>query len=483
MRRVYGPAMALSNVVGAAVVFVFLAYLVPVAPGDADQADSQRTLNTVAFIAYLGGSLAVGSAWGTRLAGPLRDWFDSDRPPGALERQAALRLPWRQARVHAAMWVLAALAFGALNVGYSPGLAAEVAGTIVLGGHTTCALGYLVAERTLRPVVAAVMEGSPDPPTRLLGVRARLLLAWELGTGVPLFGVGLSLLDLGDRPPLPTTAQLFLVGVASVVGALAIASAAGAVSDPVRSVAGALREVGEGNLDVAVPVYDASEVGQLQSGFNAMVAGLRERERLRDLYGRQVGPEVARLAVEHGVRFGGERREVAVLFVDVVGSTALTQEVGPDEVVARLNAFFGTVVDVVTRHGGWVNKFEGDATLCVFGAPAPLDDCVSACLAAARELAVALTPLPLEAAVGVGAGPVVAGHIGAESRFEYTVVGDPVNAAARLSEQAKSDPARVLADAAAVRAAAPGEQARWEDAGEVLLRGRSSPTALCRPIS
>jgi adenylate cyclase len=481
MERLYGPAMALANVVGAGVVFVFLTFFVPVTPDEQAEADARRLLNTLVFAAYILVSLVVGYWWGRRAARPLDPWLRQGRPvtPGATE--TALRLPGLQARINAVLWLVAAVVFGLLNTRYSLTLAVEVTGTIVLGGFTTCALGYLAAERTLRPVVGAAMAGSVAPPLRLLGVRARVLLAWALGTAVPLVGAALGLVKIGDREPLPQVAELFLLGVALLVGALAIAGAAGAVGDPVESVAAALREVGEGNLDVAVPVYDASEIGQLQSGFNAMVEGLRERERLRDLFGRQVGTDVARLALEEGVQLGGERRDVAVLFVDVIGSTGLAETLGPEEVVSRLNAFFAVVVEVVTRHGGWVNKFEGDAALCIFGAPAAVEDAPTGALRAARELIRGLAPLALDAAIGVSAGPVVAGHVGAESRFEYTVVGDPVNVAARLTDLAKADPTLVLAEESAVRRAAGEERGHWEPAGTVALRGRAAPTEVWRP--
>jgi adenylate cyclase len=239
--------------------------------------------------------------------------------------------------------------------------------------------------------------------------------------------------------------------------------------------------VGEGRLDVTVPVYDASEVGQLQSGFNVMVRGLRERDRLRDLFGRQVGDDVARLALEEGVQLGGETREVAVLFVDIVGSTSLALSMDPQEVVQRLNAFFAVVIDVVTAYGGWVNKFEGDGALCVFGAPVTRPGFTTSALTAARILAERLAALPVEAAIGVSAGTVVAGHVGAETRFEYTVIGDPVNAAARLTELAKTAAGGVLADADVVAAAAPEEAACWVAGDQLTLRGRDRPTRLAHP--
>jgi adenylate cyclase len=212
-----------------------------------------------------------------------------------------------------------------------------------------------------------------------------------------------------------------------------------------------------------------------------MMAGLRERDRLRDLFGRQVGDEVAKRALEHGVELGGEVREVAVLFVDIVGSTGLALSADPQEVVRRLNGFFSVVIEVVHAHDGWVNKFEGDAALCVFGAPVQCEDAATSALAASRELACRMQDLPLEAAIGVGAGPVVAGNVGAETRFEYTVIGDPVNVAARLAELAKGSDGCLLADAAMLDDAAEAERAQWTTAEAVVLRGRNLPTTLALP--
>ena len=91
-----------------------------------------------------------------------------------------------------------------------------------------------------------------------------------------------------------------------------------AVASPVRELRRAIDAVTQGDLDIAVPVDDGSEDGRLQAGFNGMVAGLRERERLRDLYGRHVGADVAREALERGTALGGATCEVSVLFVDVI---------------------------------------------------------------------------------------------------------------------------------------------------------------------
>ena len=470
----------LANLAGAVVLFLFLVFILPTAVPAADQ-DRLRELNIVLFAVYLPFTGLAGQLWGNRVNRGLREWLRGQAAPTAALRSQVLRAPLRLALVTASFWLGAVVLFGGLNISRSPALGLQVASTLLLGGATTAALCYLLAERVLRPVVTLAQQGEFGAPPVVAGVTRRMVLTWLVGSGVPLFGIGLGYIRLPGEPPLTTTAGLFLVGLGLLVGLLATVAAARAVADPIQSVAAALRAVAEGRYDTVVPVYDASEIGQLQSGFNAMSRGLAERERLRDLFGRQVGPDVARLVLDTGVRLGGERRDVAVLFVDVVGSTRLAVTREPEDVVRQLNDFFTVVVEAVARHGGWVNKFEGDAALCVFGAPTALDGARGCALAAARDIADGLGPLPLEAAIGVSAGPVVAGHVGAERRFEYTVVGDPVNVAARLSELARTVPGRVLADDAVVRAAG-AEQQRWQAWGEpVVLRGRTEVTALQRP--
>jgi adenylate cyclase len=166
-----------------------------------------------------------------------------------------------------------------------------------------------------------------------------------------------------------------------------------------------------------------------------------------------------------------------------VGSTAFSAARDPREVVATLNRFFGVVVEVVTLHGGWINKFEGDAALCVFGTPSKHPDASSAALAGARELQrrLRLELDGLQAAIGLSSGTVVAGNIGAAQRYEYTVIGDPVNEAARLTELAKSRPSRLLASAEIVRSASESEARRWKIGEPVALRGLSEPTPVAAP--
>ncbi|MDQ1746243.1 MAG: adenylate cyclase [Frankiaceae bacterium] len=467
----FGAAMLMGNMAGAVIVFSYLGFILP---------RPQRFFiaNLIALVAYnllASAVCCVVSGWAFR---PLVRFAREGRPATPAERTYIVRHPLRQALLNFVVWMGSEFVFVPINARFGVLYDSDIATTIFMGAITTCGLSYLMAERLLRPINAMAFEDGLPTDRSVPGIKSRLLLAWGIGTGVPLLGVVMMTVDHGSRPvSLAGLAFLGLTGLLS--GALATVFAAKTIADPIESVTAALAEVQDGRLDTTVQVYDGSQVGQLQAGFNAMVDGLRERRRLRDLFGRQVGEDVAEQALERGVRLGGEQVHVAVLFVDVIDSTTLAATRSPAEVVAVLNAFFGIVVDVVGRTGGFVNKFEGDAALCIFGAPVRRDDAESCALLAARLMCQRLSDVNgLKAAIGVSAGDVVAGNIGTKERFEYTVIGDAVNEAARLTELAKTRPERLLACASMLESVDLAERAHWRTDGSVLLRGRQLPTQL-----
>jgi adenylate cyclase len=162
----------------------------------------------------------------------------------------------------------------------------------------------------------------------------------------------------------------------------------------------------------------------------------------------------------------------------------LTRETDPIEFVDMLNRFFGVVVDEVEGNGGLLNKFEGDAALCVFGAPVELADPATAALRTARAIRDRVAEMAeLQIGIGVAAGPVIAGQIGAASRLEYTIIGDAVNEAARLTELAKRVEGNILASDVTVEAASPEEQRNWVAGRVTRLRGREAPTHTYRTVT
>ncbi|MGI9577065.1 MAG: adenylate/guanylate cyclase domain-containing protein, partial [Microthrixaceae bacterium] len=240
---------------------------------------------------------------------------------------------------------------------------------------------------------------------------------------------------------------------------------------PILRIRDGLRRVEEGELDVEMPVDDLGELGRLTQGVNQLAAGIREREELRDLFHKQVG-DAGLADLASNPHQGGEIREVTVLFVDLRGYTSFAETHDPGEVVDMLNRFFGAVVAVVNREGGWINKFEGDAALCIFGAPQDQPDHAARALRAARYLPRQLEREggPLFAGIGVATGEVLAGFVGTPERYEYTVIGDVVNLASRLCDSAKNQRSGVLASATVIESA--GNRDGWTPAGRIDVRGR-----------
>jgi adenylate cyclase len=474
-----------ANLIGAAAVFLVAVFVVP--------EPSIRHIHAVVLqdlalaLGYVAIAVPVGITLGFKQLSSLASWLPAEQVPTADQQLVVLRGPRTLARATGVLWAIAALLFGGLTLPHSTDAAIRIATIVALSGIITASLIYRLAERLLRESAGRALSASPHPQQIAQSVAVRSMMTWVLGTGAPVLGVVLlgvaSLFDhVGSRHDL-AFAMAILGGNCLVAGAVTTLFATRATADPIVSVRRALARIEAGELDVSVPVYDGTDVGLLQAGFNRMAAGLREREQLRDLFGRHVGVDVARQALEHGVELGGEQRDVAVLFIDLVGSTRLAAQRAPAEVVELLNRFFAIVVEVVEANGGFINKFAGDASLAIFGAPAPLDDRNARGLDAARTLArrVSVELPECDFGVGVTAGVTVAGNVGATSRLEYTVIGDPVNEASRLAEVAKTMPGRVAASGDVVAAADDDERRRWSPAHEVTLRGRISPTCVHTP--
>ncbi|MCI1255450.1 MAG: HAMP domain-containing protein [Corynebacterium provencense] len=483
----YALSVLVVNVFGALAVATFLRFLVPL-PG-AREFLSVSTLTASLYVGYFGFAIIVGVGMTLYFFTPVLGW---ERAPDSYDptmiRRLVLRIPGFQALLGAVLWLVGVVIFTVVAMAeVSRSWALTVAVTAILGGAMVVLLTYMVAERMVRPVAARALKPELGSEGRIAPLSRQITFVWILTSAVPVIGVVLMVVAQasgffgGDATEiLPGVLALSLTELFTGFSGTRLMTMT--VVDPIRELQVAMNRARRGDNDAKVRIYDSSEIGVLQAGFNEMMTGLRERERVRELFGRYVGDEVARRALEEKPTLGGENRQVGVLFVDVVGSTGFAVSREPQEVVRALNRFFDIVVEVVHRNRGIINKFEGDAALAVFGAPLPLDDIAGHTLAAARELKTELAEQELPAGIGAAVGPVVAGHIGAKNRFEYTVIGDAVNAAARLTDVAKETPGRVLTTAGTVRQANEAEQARWTMLKSVELRGRREMTQLARPI-
>ncbi|MEZ5141436.1 MAG: adenylate/guanylate cyclase domain-containing protein [Acidimicrobiales bacterium] len=465
----------LANGAGAAVVVVYLGMLFPVTTIDDTR---QVGLNVLVLGLFLLISLAIAFPLNRVMLQKAMRWVREGRPPTAKERKETLAQPFVQTSSAFVGWVGAAVVFGLVNESNGR----RVTFGILLAGLLVSAILYQLLERHFRPIVALAMAGQP-PAGNKREVLIRLMLAWWIGSAVPILALALAPLVTPADEQASLGLQFSVVMVLVLVaGGLVMRAAAGSVARSVNGVRDAMAEVEDGNLDVHVAVDTTGEMGRLQAGFNAMVDGLRERRRIQELFGRQVGTDVARHAVEGEPTLGGEVREITALFVDLADFTAFTESHGPEEVVNELNKFFAIVIRVVMHEGGWVNKFEGDAALCIFGAPADQPDHAMRALRAASRLPAEVAALPdaPDVGIGVATGRAVAGHVGTAERYEYTVIGDAVNVASRLTELAKTRATHALCSDDTIRAAGDAA-AGWRRAGTVRVKGRRAPLGIFEP--
>lgn len=230
----------------------------------------------------------------------------------------------------------------------------------------------------------------------------------------------------------------------------------------------------------------AGAVGhQLRRQFEASITAATARDRITNLFGQHVSPQVVERLMAEGTKTDSDIRHVAVMFVDFRSFTAGARTRTPQEVVDRLDGAFAILVEILDRHGGIVNKFLGDGFLALFGAPLEAPDPAHRAVAAAREMLEAnarvneATSWPLRIGIGIHIGEVVAGSIGSPRRKEYTVIGDTVNFASRLEALNKDFNSQFLISEA-VRDALGEACGDAVSLGEVEVRGYERPMAVWR---
>lgn len=455
-----------AAICGIAFVLVYLGLLFPL--DDLSRDETTLGLNLIAFSAYISVTLLIAAPVNIGLKTKALRWMPERRTPTRTERIKVLGLPAFGAAFAFAGWLGGALLFGVINDN-----TVRMSVAIALAGLTTSAVVYLLLERNYRPIVALALEGA-RPPSGRREILPRLMLAWALGAAAPLIGLGVAIIGMPAEQLTDMGARITAATLLSVAaGGLLMRATASAVALPVEDVREAMSRVQDGDLDAVVRVTNVGELGRLQAGFNAMVSGLRERRHLHELLGQQVGNAVADRHLAAGGQLGGELREVTVMFVDLAGFTAFAETHDPHAVIDELNAFFAVVVERVMARGGLVNKFEGDAALCVFGAPLDQPDHARCALDVASGLPAAIAAVTaIGVGIGVATGTAVAGDLGTPQRYEYTVIGDVVNLAARLADLAKHEAGSVLVAASTCEAA--GGPPGWHRRGAISVRGRAA---------
>ncbi len=250
---------------------------------------------------------------------------------------------------------------------------------------------------------------------------------------------------------------------------------------PIQTLVSASQKVASGDLAATVAVNSSDEIAELSIAFNMMTSDLRERQRERDLFGRAVSPEVRDALLAGKVGLGGETLCATVLFSDIVGFTAMSEKLEPQQVVTFLNEYLTAMEQIIREHGGTINKYIGDAIVAIFGAPVGHRDDAARAVRAALGMHAQLAALnarrqvrgepPLAHGIGISTGSAVAGAIGSPERLEYTIIGDTVNVASRLEAMTRQLHCEILLTEDVWKAL--GEtQVSLEDKGEIKLKGR-----------
>ncbi|MCB9760489.1 MAG: adenylate/guanylate cyclase domain-containing protein [Alphaproteobacteria bacterium] len=394
------------------------------------------------------------------------------------------------ARVDLGLFVAVAVGVGSydtLIMGFPSGSGVKLLmGCVTLGAFAAADLALERQRRVLRAAEAGDIA-LPTPEQR--STVSRKLTGFTVAA-FALVTNDLVLLILNDMGWLTGGAMDVAAASANVAVEIAVvmATALGHMLNLILSYSATLRQflqaetrvlagVSAGRLDQRVCFSSDDEFGQIALHTNAMIEGLQEREQVKRVLGKMVSPALARQLLDdpdRALRLGGERREVAVLFADLRGFTALSEGTSAVEVVALLNRYFSRAVAVIHGQGGAVDKFMGDGLMAVFFGGEDRS-AASQAVAAALGLQRAVTEdLPgLAVGVGIHQGEVIAGNIGSPDRLEYTFIGDTVNAASRLEGVAKAQRYGVVISEpvhAELEPALRGEP--WDDLGPAALRGR-----------
>ncbi len=259
------------------------------------------------------------------------------------------------------------------------------------------------------------------------------------------------------------------------------------LTSPIEKLVHLTEIVSKGNFDVnasqQVRMWFKDEVGALATSFDEMIKGLKERDKVKNLFTKFHGSSVTDDLLQGEVGLGGQRKDVLVFFSDIRGFTSFSEKRAPEEVVEMLNEYFAVMVGIINRHGGVVDKFIGDAIMAIWGAPKASDkdaeNAVRACLEMRRALA-DLNARKIEKGqpailigMGLHAGPAISGTIGSSERMEYTVIGNTVNTTSRIEAATKSFGTDLLVTDDVLKLV--GENFKSDYAGTVEVKGRSVP--------
>jgi adenylate cyclase len=283
---------------------------------------------------------------------------------------------------------------------------------------------------------------------------------------------------------------LFSMLLAVIIAAPAALVVSHKASEPLVALQSAAARIGDGDFDQPLPVRSNDEFGQVAEAVNAMAKGLKERDRVKSTFAHYVSHQVmdSILKSDQAVQLSGDRKRITVLFCDIRGFSTMSEHLPPEKVVKLLNEYFESMVEVVFRHNGTLDKFIGDGMMVIFGAPDDDPYQEENALRTALEMQQELRRLSVKwkaeglnirSGIGINSGPAVVGNIGSSRRMDYTAIGDTVNLASRLESATKEMGVGILVSEYTYIGARGTFQFR--EMGSIHVKGRTEPVMTWTP--
>jgi adenylate cyclase len=283
-----------------------------------------------------------------------------------------------------------------------------------------------------------------------VSIQFRVLIFFFTTTVYPMFIYLNAFAKMIVRPdaPLPIKKLGLVTFIFLGIGSLLTYLLGQMFQKPLISMSAAVDAIKEENYDVIVPVRSVDEIGTLGEGINRMATELKEKEQMKNTFGKIVDPSVRDYLLSQEDHLGGQVVPATILFSDIRNFTASSEKMAPEQVVEWLNLYFTEMTTAVSDNKGVVNKYIGDAVMAVFGAPLPLENHAESAVKTAIDMIKRLTDLniklkkdgfpTIDIGIGIHSGTVLAGNIGSNQRMEYTVIGDTVNTASRIEGLCKT---------------------------------------------
>lgn len=263
---------------------------------------------------------------------------------------------------------------------------------------------------------------------------------------------------------------------------------------PISELLKSMKNVSKGDLDSYTIVRSREEMGQLSYGFNQMLDGLKDRERIKSLFGQYLSAEISEEILKGNIDLNGSMYKATILFADIRGFTTLSESITPHETIDFLNEYYNVLIDVIHEYGGIIDKFMGDGILVLFGVPIKSKDHADRAVAAAFEIEERLAQFNKERlengsfnvkiGIGIHTGEVIAGNVGNFNKLEYTVIGDTVNIASRIESLTKKfDTGLLIGESVYDNLSSKSKyKDRFEKLNGVVLKGKRIKVNLLKQI-